>query len=198
MAIDFMIMPLSRYLSGDFVTPTMTFAWQQGLPYSLFGPKGRRDIPKDTPFGGVDAPMKRARFVPMLLDDLKKLPGALGANLWDEASSADPTFHRVDPKSYESLLEEAKTRGTRPSFLGLMKRKTPGSAHIAAMVFLPDPFEVPFDMPVVFERLAGSAPLALRELEAGGWTDAASSARDTMLDALRDAIRLRLPMIVDA
>jgi hypothetical protein len=197
MAIDFMIMPLSRYLSGDFVTPTMTFAWQQGVAYSLFGPGSRRDIPKDTPFGGVDAPTNRARFVPMLLDDLKKLPSALGANLWDEASNADPIFHRVEPKSYVSLLEEAKTRETRPSLLGLMKRKTPGPAHIAAMVFLPDPFDVPFDMPVVFERLAGSAPVALRELEGGGWADAASSARDTLMAALRDAIRLRLPMIVD-
>jgi hypothetical protein len=121
MAIDFMTMPLSRYLSGDFVTPAMAFAWQQGLPYSLFGPDGRRDIPKDMPFGGADAPASRARFVPMILDDLKKLPGTVGASLWDEASVADPTFHRVDPKSYESLLEEAKTRAARPSFLGLVE-----------------------------------------------------------------------------
>jgi hypothetical protein len=197
MAIDFMIMPLSRYLSGDFVTPTMTFAWQQGLPYTLFGPDGRRDIPKDTPFGGVDAPDNRARFVPMLTDDLKKLPGGLGVKPWDEASSAEPIFHRVDPKSYESLLLEAQARVTRPSVLGLLKRKAPGPAHLAAMVFLPDAFDAPFDMPVVFQRLAGSAPVALRELEAGGWAEEASSARDTLMDALRDAVRVRLPMIVD-
>ncbi len=197
MAIDFMIMPLSRYLSGDFVTPTMAFAWQQGLPYSLFGPDGRRDIPKDMPFGGADAPTSRARFVPMILDDLKKLPGTVGASLWDEASIADPTFHRVDPKSYESLIEEANTRVARPSFLGFLKRKTAGVTHIAASVFLPITFDVPFDMPVVFERVAGSAHVALRELEAGGWSDSTSSARDTLLDALRDAVRLRLPMIVD-
>ena len=171
MAIDFMIMPLSRYLSGDFVTPTMAFAWQQGLPYSLFGPDGRRDIPKDMPFGGADAPTSRARFVPMILDDLKK--------------------------SYESLIEEANTRVARPSFLGFLKRKTAGVTHIAASVFLPITFDVPFDMPVVFERVAGSAHVALRELEAGGWSDSTSSARDTLLDALRDAVRLRLPMIVD-
>jgi hypothetical protein len=198
MAIDFMIMPLSRYISGDFVTPTMAFAWELGGPYSLFGPAGRRDIPKNTPFGGTDAPTKRAKFVPMVLDDLKSLPGTLSANLWDEASSAEPTFHRVDPSSYDSLLEEAKTRATRPSFLGLVKRKTLGPAHIAAMVFFPVPFDEAFEMPVVLlERLAGSAPVALRELEAGGWADAASSARDTLMDALRDAVRLNLPMIVD-
>lgn len=197
MAIDFMIMPLSRYLSGDFVTPTMTFACQQGLPYSLFGPDGRRDIPKDTPFGGTEASTNRARFVPMILEDLQKLPAPVRANLWDEASVAAPAFHRVDPKSYETLLEEAKARVTRPSFLGLLKRKTGDSAHIGASVFLPVSFEAPFDMPVVFERVAGSAPVALRELEAGAWSDSASNARDTLLDALRDAVRLRLPMIVD-
>ena len=197
MAVDFVTMPLSRYLSGDFVTPAMTFAWQQGVPYSLFGPGGRREIPKDTPFGGADAQKKRARFIPMMLDDLKKLPGTLGAISWDEASVAAPTFHRVDPKSYESLLEVAKSRVTRPSFLSFLKRKTAVPAHIAASVFLPVSFDVPFDMPVVFERVAGSATVALRELEAADWPDSTSSARDTLLDALRDAVRLQLPMIVD-
>ena len=52
-------------------------------------------------------------------------------------------------------------------------------------------------MPVVFERVAGSAAVALRELEAAGWPDSTSSARETLLDALRDAVRLQLPMIVD-
>ena len=195
-AIDFMTMPLSRYLSGDFVTPAMTFAWQQGIPYSIFGPGGRRDLPKETPFGGADAPEKRARFIPMIVDDLKKLPGT-AASSWDEASVAAPTFHRVDPKSYESLLEVAKTRVTRPSFLSFLKRKTAVPAHVGASVFLPVTFDVPFDMPVVFERVAGSAAVALRELEAAGWPDSTSSARETLLDALRDAVRLQLPMIVD-
>lgn len=197
MAIDFITMPLSRYLSGDFVTPAMAFAWQQGVPYSVFGPGGRREIPKETPFGGADAAEKRGRFIPMILDDLKKLPGAVGASSWDEASVAAPTFHRVDPKSYESLLEVAKTRATRPSFLSFLKRKAAVQAHVAASVFLPVTFDVPFDMPVVFERVAGSAPVALRELEAAGWPDSTSSARETLLDALRDAVRLQLPMIVD-
>lgn len=197
MAIDFMIMPFSRYLSGDFVTPAMTLAWQQGLPYSLIGPHGVREIPKGTAFGGADAKTNRARFVPMLLEDLRKLPGTIAANLWDEASTADPSFHRVDPKAYETLLEEVQRRATRPSLLGFLKRRAAGSAHISASVFLPDAFEVPFDMPVIFERVAGSAPIALRELDAGGWSDEASSACLTLSEALRDSVRLRLPMIVD-
>lgn len=193
-----MVMPLSRYLSGDFVTPAMLFAWQQGLPYSLFGPDGRRDIAKDTPFGGADAPTNRARFVPMIRDDLQKLPEPVRASLWDEASVEPPAFHRVDPRSYASLLEEAKARATRPSLLGLWKRTAQGGAHVGASLFLPASFEAPFDMPVVLERVAGSVRVALRELEAGSWSDASKSARDSLLDALRDADRLHLPMIVDA
>jgi hypothetical protein len=161
----------------------MAFAWERGLRYSIMGPDGRRDIAAGTPFGGIDAPMNRARFVPMLLDDLAGLPAALAANLWDEASHAEPRFHRVDPASYAVLLDEAQKRN---------------GSHLAAMLFLPRAFEAPFDMPVVFERLAGSAPLALQELEAGDWTAGAASARETLIDALRDAVSLQLPMIVDA
>lgn len=163
----------------------MTFAWDQGLPYSVFTPAGRHDIAKNTPFGGPAASASRARFAPMLLDDLADLRSTLGATLWDEASAAAPRFHRVEPTSYESLLQEAKGR------------TSDGAAHLAAMVFFPATFAAPFDMPVVFERRAGSAPAALRELERGKWAVAATSARDTLVAALRDATSLHLPMIVD-
>lgn len=184
MAIDFMTMPLSRYLSGHFVTPAMVVAWNAGLPYTVVGPNGRREVAENTPFGGASAEANRARFVPMLVDDLKALPSELAT--WDEASNAEPSFHRVDPKSYEALLKEAMTRGGRDH------------AHVCASVFLPAPFDAPFAMPVVFERLAGSAPVALGALEASEWSAAAESARGTLIAALRDAVRLRLPMIVDA
>ena len=197
MAIDFMIMPLSRYLSGDFVTPAMSFAWQQGVAYSVFGPDGDRDIAKGTPFGGADAASNRARFVPMILSDLTKLPASFRTNLWDEDSAAEPAFHRVDPRSYGSLLEQASPRAARPSLFGLLKRARKDPSHLSATVFLPITFVAPFDMPVVFERVAGSAQIALRELEAGSWNDLALSARDTLVAALHDAVRLGLPMIVD-
>jgi len=29
MAIDFVVMPMTPYIAGDFVTPTMRFAWSQ-------------------------------------------------------------------------------------------------------------------------------------------------------------------------
>ena len=50
MAIDFMVMPMSRYIIGDFVTLTMRFAWSQGLPYTIVSPGGKREVPPGSPF----------------------------------------------------------------------------------------------------------------------------------------------------
>ncbi|WP_394833954.1 hypothetical protein LVJ94_46360 [Pendulispora rubella] len=191
-----MTMPLSRYISGDFVTPTMTFVWNQGIPYVMVGPQGPRELPKGIPFGGPDAPRHRHAMLPMLLDDLGMLPPPIATNLWDESSAADPTFHRVDPKSYDSLAAEAAAEPTR-SIFRFLKPKALTARHLRATLFFPVEFEEPFDMPVIFERTAGSAGAALRELESCTWTEKSSSARQTLHDALSDALRLRLPMIVD-
>jgi hypothetical protein len=197
LAIDFMIMPLSRYLSGDFVTPVMRLAWDQGLPYTLVGPDGVRTIPKDTPFGGSDAAERRREFIPMLKEDLSKLPGKLPSTLWDEASSSAPIFHRVDPRSYEALCEEAKSGTNRPSLFGLVRGRGPSPSHLPSTLFLPSDFEASFSMPVIFERVAGSIPVSISELEDRKWSDASRAARDLLLRALGDAQRVSLPMIVD-
>ncbi|HEY0466374.1 MAG TPA: hypothetical protein VGC79_19325 [Polyangiaceae bacterium] len=47
MAIDFMVMPMSRYITGDFMAPTMCFAWSQGVPYTIVNPDGKRELPPD-------------------------------------------------------------------------------------------------------------------------------------------------------
>src|SRR5213596_535435 len=107
MAIDFMVMPLSRYLAGDFVTPVMQWSWDNGTPYSIIGPDGARTLPVGVPYGGPDAVEKRRGVLPMLLDDLSAMPIDDGA--WDEASNAEPCFHRVDPGAYGALLEYAES-----------------------------------------------------------------------------------------
>jgi hypothetical protein len=63
MAIDFMVMPMSRYISGDYITPAMRWAWEQGIPYAVHGPQGKRELPPNIPFGGADAPERRAQIV---------------------------------------------------------------------------------------------------------------------------------------
>lgn len=188
MAIDFMVMPLSRYVVGDFITPVMGHAWEQGLPYGIVTAEGSCQLPKDVLFGGPDAPVLRQGALPMLAEDL----AALRLPLWDEATTAEPRFHRVDPASYGVLMEAASVQKT---FFGLFNRTV--ITHLTAGVFLPCDFEKPFDMTAPVEQQAGSVPRALAELESRKWPEAAQSAVATLRDALKDAAELKLSMVVD-
>jgi hypothetical protein len=198
MAIDFMIMPLSRYISGDYITPMMRWSWQQGIPYAVYGTDGRQDLPPDQPFGGPDAAAHRESMMAMLQEDLRRLPIDIVRSLWDERSSDEPRFHRVEPKSYEVLLQQAggpdRMRGS-VSYL-FQTRHTP-RRHLLATLFLPCKFDNPFKMSSPFKRVTGSVSAAIAELESGSWSEGAGSARETLHAALRDAAELRLPMIVD-
>jgi hypothetical protein len=193
MAIDLMVMPMSRYISGDFVTPAMRFAWANGVPYAILGPEGRRELPPGLPFGGTEAPLRRAQIVEMVLQDLRALPAEISRDVWDEHSEAEPCFHRVDPSSYEALLAHFAPRAER-SFLGLRKRAT--LSHCASPLLLPCDFETPVALVTPFVRTAGAASQALRELESPCPPEAEAAAQ-TLRDALADALRLRLPIIVD-
>lgn len=194
MAIDFMILPLSRYISGDFVTPAMRLAWDQGVPYTILGPAGRRDLPPGEPFGGPDAAARRSAIQAMLREDLERLPPPVSSALWDENSEAAPRFHRVDPASYRALLETA-ARSDASSGHRFWKRKA--ALHVTATLFLPCELPEVFAMSSPFERMTGSVKRALAELEAERWPAAAHSAREVLTDALRDADALRLPLVVD-
>ncbi len=182
MAIDFMVMPMSRYISGDFVTPVMRFAWAQDVPYAIVEPGGKRELPPGVPFGGPDSALRRAQFVEMVLEDLRTLPPEVSNNLWDERSDAEPCFHRVDPASYEALL----TYFARVS-----------ASHCTATLFLPCDFEEPVALVSPFERTAGAAGRALQELASSTCPPEAASAIEMLREALTDSLRLRLPLIVD-
>ncbi|MCY0997415.1 hypothetical protein OWM54_09735 [Myxococcus sp. MISCRS1] len=195
MAIDFMVLPLSRYIVGDFITPAMRSAWASGVPYSIIGPEGARPLPEGLPFGGPDAPVRRARVIDMLVEDLRQLPVSTPDPLWDERSEAEPRFHRVDPASYEALLEEARRPGK--SFLGFRKRGEGDRVHVAAMLFLPRDFEATFEMTTPLRRLTGSTPRALAALERMHWPDNAKAAVDSLRAALVDSRDHQVPMIVD-
>jgi hypothetical protein len=193
MAIDFMIMPLSRYIAGDFITPTMRFAWQCGVPYTIVGPDGTKQFPADTAFGGPESGERRRRVLEMLAEDLRRLPAPIPAQLWDEASDAEPCFHRVDPASYGALLEQSQqpSRG----LVNLFRRRPP--SHLGAMLFLPCRIDAPFRMTSPMDVDTGSAPQALDELAGRTWPPQCASAVETLGEALRDAVRLRLPLVVD-
>jgi hypothetical protein len=180
MAIDFMILPLSRYLSGDFVTPVMEMFWKQGVSYSILGLDGNREQPPGIPFGGPDAATRRFEILEMLTEDLAGLPAPIPEQLWDELWDGPMGFHRVDPDSYAAFVEEAERRG----------------GHCAASLFLPCEFPELFEMTTPFERPTGSVPVALRELDQS-WPDVVEPARETLRDALREAAHLCLPLVVD-
>lgn len=188
-----MIMPLSRYISGDFITPNMRQAWEHGVPYAIIGPEGPRILPEGLPFGGPGAPAHRAKIFEMLMADLAGLPAPIPDQLWDEKSAAEPGFHRVAPDAYQALLEEAGK--VKRSFFGLFEKAAP--THLTASLFLPCDFDRPFQMASPLERPTASAVRALQELDAGRWPSAAASALGTLRDALTEATELRLPMIVD-
>ncbi len=201
MAIDFMVMPLSRYLTGDFVTPQMQWSWDSGVPYSVYGPQGKQEFPKGVPFGGVQAPQNRVGCRELLREDLAQFPLEVMARPWDEASAAEPRFHRVDPKSFGALLAHADALAGKPGrrFFGLLAGQPRGPLHCQAGVFLPGDFEKPFTMRSPFvDRLTGSAVRALAELEREDWPEPAHAARETLRDALKDAAALQLPMIIDS
>ena len=186
-----MVMPLSRYLAGDFVTPLMRESWDAGTPYFIIGPDGPREMPRDTPFGGPNAPSERLRFVPMVTEDVR---GAAGGP-WDEGSAAEACFHRPDARSYAALLERCERPPAR--LFGLAKGAP--LRHVSASLFFPGDFAEPYTLESPFpDRTIGSAGRALVELQQTSWPDESREAADTLRAALEDAVRLRLPMIVDS
>ena len=194
MAIDFMVMPLSRYLSGDFITPGMRACWAEDVPYFIVGPEGKRDLPSGAPFGGADAGKNRERIIDMVLEDLRALPQEISGSLWDERSTQEPRFHRVDPTSYQALLDHFEARRGR-SFLGFRRRGE--DAHCTSLLCLPCDFQTRVALRSPLERVAGATVRALEELARGGWATPAASAADTLRAALEDSRELRLPLIVD-
>ncbi|MCP3063683.1 hypothetical protein LXT21_33405 [Myxococcus sp. K38C18041901] len=195
MAIDFMVLPLSRYIVGDFITPAMRSAWASGVPYSILGPEGARQLPEGLPFGGPEAPARRVSVMSMLVEDLRKLPGGVPSQLWDERSAAEPCFHRVDPASYEALVEEA--RKPVRSFLGFRKRGEADRAHVSSTLFLPCDFDETFEMATPLRGLTGSTFRALEALERMPWPVDAKAAAEDLRAALVDSRERQVPMIVD-
>ncbi|QDU83090.1 hypothetical protein Pla163_01860 [Planctomycetes bacterium Pla163] len=196
MAIDLMIMPLSRYFSGDYITPAMRQAWSVGASYKILTSEGARECPPDVPLGGLDATSKRHAALPELIESLRLLPFGIPDSLWDEASDVEPCFYRLELSSLEMLLEEAaEALVAKPSFLGrLVGKKAAPSHFLSAEMFLPVPFSEHF---ALGNTLTGSVHTAKRELESHTWSSGARPAYEHWIAALEDAIALNQPLVVD-
>jgi hypothetical protein len=191
-----MVMPVSRYLAGDFVTPMMAMSWKTGVAYRIAGPDDMREIPPNQPFGGPDAPAKRRQAIQTVIDALA--PAFRGTVPWDEASEATPRFERVDPRSFEAMCEHVVklTRGSKLERF-LRRPADPGPAHLLGTLFVPAELRGAFELEAPMEGIMTSALEALRQLQRP-FPEAAASACATLRTALTAARELNLPMIVDA
>ena len=196
MAIDFVAMPLSRFIAGDFVSPSMQQAWDRGAICECVADGGTRELIKGTPWGGAAAPHRRRDLFGPLDDWLRNLPEMIPDQLWNERSDEAPRFFRVDEASYRALHKQATTR-SKPerSLLGFLK-KTPVSGHAGAALLIPCAFDAPFEMTAPLKRRTGSSSAAVRELTDAKWSKEAMPARDALLAALEVSIALKLPLLV--
>jgi hypothetical protein len=193
MAIDLFIMPLTRYWARDYITPTMRAVWDRGLPYKVVTPDGVLDCPPGQPFGGPDSPAERQAMLaeaPQFFADLRAVSSDPP---WDESDDrADIGDWRVDPASFDELLVQIERE--LPKVAGPLGR--PGySAHLRfATIFLPAVFQQVFDFSGAH---LGSLPVARKELDAINPKPAARGAFAMLGDAIDEALRRRLPLIVD-
>lgn len=187
MAIDLMVMPLCRYVSGDFVTPMMRLSWDQGASYAIFRPDGSMDeFPQNTPYGGSQAPDLCKQIKPLFVQVAADLASSFGQPPWDEEADTEPLFFRPEKISYRALQGEAANQRN------------------ACVHFLNAPIFVNLDMaqPIKIRLgectwVLGSMPALKQELLRGNWSLDAQSAKVTVLNAILEAERIRFPLIID-
>lgn len=195
MAVDLIVTPLSKYWSGDYITPVMRDAWEMGATYSIVTPGGTKTIPKGTPYGGEDAKSERAKLVAFVEQIMDALPfeGASGA--WDEKSDHFG-FHRVDPDAFGELAKRSEAQFTRKAgFFGCLKGTKDAVSHIGrALIFMPLDFDAPFDLQ---GKIFASLHAAKRELDSGDWSGIPPEALQPITEAFEEAKVKNLPLVID-
>jgi len=191
-AVDLFVLPLSRYIAGDYITPMMRACWAQGLPYEIVGPQGTRALPPDVPVGGPGAGEHRARIQEMLHEDLLKLPAAISGQLWDERSELEPRFHRLSHTEYGRLCELAQGR---KGFFGF--GSSPQLPELEASWFAPQEFDGAFEVEEPLRGRVASAPALLRALEGARIPTDMQGVVQVFRAALQDSVECRWPLVID-
>lgn len=204
MAVDLLVMPISRYIAGDYITPMMQGAWDEGIPYSILGPNGAVELLPGIPFGGNNASERRREIAGMVADDLQPYIEDLGFG-WDEGSDAAPSFHRFSHDTYAAGQE---LLNAKKGVLGFGRR---AAIPELATLFLPQSFEGVFSMEEPLDVMFASAPETfekLRHLSARKHRNESARFRNKINDSLaefvtvmsaafRDAIETGFPVIID-
>ncbi len=206
MAPELFIMPLSRYVTGDYVTPAMASAWGRDEVATIVQP-GRDLIHRSrgVPLGGetaaIDRQIARER-IDVLLGEYT--PDLRPETLWREDSAEPARFHLVHRSSEIALRNEMRNAlsATTP-FRSLLRRLRSRPSHfLSCLVFLP----VRLSKPIVLvleaigvgkhRNVLGGSLFALRaELAASKPSERASPARSAWLAAADEAMDLKLPLI---
>lgn len=179
MAVDLMILPLSQYWSGNYVTPVMKDCWDRGISYTLVTPEGPRELPPGVPMGGQDAAAEQASLeIDVVQPLLHSLPE--GFTAWSE-EPVDLWFRRVDTSSLAALFTAAQQQ-EQPNQLS------------SAVIFLPSEAALMFRaLDIVF----GSLGALRRQLESTEWPVEAEPAVTALLEAVGEAQRRVRPLVLD-
>ena len=197
MAIDLIITPLSKYWSGDYITPVMESTWEMGANYNIVTPQGTTTLPKGTPYGGEHAKAERKGLLDFVNSVLDALPiDGLSSSSWDDSSDSVFEFERIDHESLGVLFEEAEHQfACNPGLIGRLKGQKRKHCHLtSACIFLPVEFDPPYDLE---GKVLGSLPVAFKELQTGKWSEGASDARASLGEFVEKAIELNCPLIID-
>lgn len=196
-AVELLVMPLSRYWSGDFVSEAMRTAWSLGSPYIAVTPGGQILRREGETFGGAGADAVRRDLLKGMQAVFETVPGAEhGRRLWNEDSDASITGSSMTHEAYGALIDIASSvlDAPVPWFKKLMGVQGTISHLAHATYFLP----VHFDRP--YERggwRMGSLPQLRRELQTLEVPTSLHEAHQAFVDAAAIAQKQRAPLIVD-
>ncbi len=195
MAVDLIVTSLSKYWSGDYITPVMQDAWDIGADYKVMTPQGVTTIPKGTRYGGEGAKDERKELVSFVNQIMEALPFEGSSGAWNEESEHFG-FHRVDPDAFGELTKRADKQFTQKiGLIGRFKGRKGSVSHLGrALIFIPIDFDTPFDLEgKAFASLQG----AKKELDEGDWNGIPREALKPILDAFSEAMSAKLPLVVD-
>lgn len=196
-AVELLVMPLSRYWSGDFVSDAMRTAWSLGAPYAAITPEGQVVRHKGETFGGAGSDAVRRDLLKGMQAFFEAVPGAdKGGRLWNESSDASIAAGGMTHELYGSLAKFASSAldSTVPWFRRLVGQQGYTSHLAHAMYFLPVQFKGPY------ERGGwniGSLPELRRELQELEAPSSMVDAHQAFVQAAATAAKQRLPLIVD-
>lgn len=211
MAVDVLVMPLARYISGNYVTPFMEQAWADRGVYRIASPGGLDEIPPGVPLGGLEAEARCATIAAELVQHLQQRPEFAGIP-WDELAGEAVLFQRIGHEPLFDLRWEAAIRAEAPpSWLRrlarrLLRRRVAAaeSPLASASIFLPAVFDQPFELESpqdmgVYD--CGSLPRLIEELTALALVveegTPSGEALATLFAAANVASEAPLPLILD-